>query len=126
MFDNSSLTGEDSNPTDIPSGTNPMTPSQVTQKPGFSKLVIREKKGREIARPQFIQETRENADHKIYMQLSKEAQKGAENKISMIDYSTVGVNSKDDSLFKNNVEVETFISRFERHCISFDMVEFFH
>jgi hypothetical protein len=107
MFDDSpSIT----NLTDRPTGKNPLTPSR---KPGFSKSVIREKQGREIARPQFNCETRETADHKVYMQLSKDAQKGAENKISMIDYLTIGVNSTDDSLFKNNVEVETFVSRFE-------------
>jgi hypothetical protein len=98
------------------------------KKPSFATQVVRDEDECQKARPQFTREDREKASKKSskdYIHIAKEARAGLGTDLSMIDYAKIGMDSKDDSLFKNNLEVETFIVNFELHCIRYDMVEFY-
>jgi hypothetical protein len=98
------------------------------KKPSFATQVVRGEEECKKARPQFTREAREIASKKSskdYIHIAKEARSGLGTDLSMIDYAKIGMSSKDDSLFKNNLEVETFIVNFELHCIRYDMAEFY-
>jgi hypothetical protein len=98
--------------------------------PIFEKVAVRSDDDCKQAEPQVPQATRMQAklkSSKEYVHISEKAQAGTgEAKLSMIDYAKIGVNSQDDTLFESNVEVETFVSNFEHHCINYDMVAFLH
>jgi hypothetical protein len=98
--------------------------------PIFEKVAVRSDDDCKQAEPQVPRATRMQAklkSSKEYVHISEKAQAGTgEAKLSMIDYAKIGVNSQDDSLFESNVEVETFVNNFERHCINYDMVAFLH
>jgi hypothetical protein len=98
------------------------------KKPSFATSAVRDEEECEKARPQFTREERERASKKSskdFIHISKEARSGLDTELSMIDYAKIGITSKDDSIFKNNLEVEVFIINFELHCIRYDMVEFY-
>ena len=94
-----------------------VTPSAPT----FASSRVRNKSQTGSSRPQFTRALRENCQTKDKLSICREATSGAPTKIKKVDYDKVGMKSKDDTLFENNVEVETFITTVERHCVRFDM-----
>jgi hypothetical protein len=98
--------------------------------PMFETSVVRDDHDCKQTEPQVPRAARilaKQNSSKEYVHISEKAQAGTSDaKLSMIDYSKIGTSSKDGSLFESNVEVETFINNFERHCITYDMVEFLH
>jgi hypothetical protein len=96
------------------------------QKIKFASVEVRPAESRRKLPPQFSKEVRAIASSKELMTISDKAQTGTTSKLSMIDYSKIGVDSKDDSLFQNNLEIETFIEKFEIHCGTFEMIELFN
>ena len=105
--------------------TYPVKSTITTTVPGFASTKVRSKQQIGFTRQQFSHTLRESSTTKDKIQICHEVTTGAMIKIKKIDCDQVGINSKDDTLFENNVEVKTFISAVERHCIHFDMAYFF-
>ena len=132
---NSSVAGTTTGPTSSGTYSHPHSASRTatysgkstttTTVPSFASTKVRSKQQIGFTHPQFSRTLRESSTTKDKIQICREATTGATIKIKKIDYDQVGMHSKDDTLFENNVEVETFISAVERHCIRFDMAYFF-
>jgi hypothetical protein len=100
-----------------------------TLPPIFETVAVRTDDNCKQAEPQVpraIHIQAKQTSSKEFILISEKAQKGTEVKLSMIDYAKIGVNSQDDTLFESNVEVETSVNNFKRHCINYDMVALLH
>jgi hypothetical protein len=92
--------------------------------PKFAPTKARTKNIEETTIPQFSREYRNTASTKEKIQISTKACTGAELKLQKVDYARISTSDQDDELLKNNVAIETFIRKFKRHCIRYDMHEF--
>ena len=51
---------------------------------------------------------------------------GCATKIGIVDFENISEESGDDTLYRNNVEVETFITNVESHLNKFDLLMVFY
>ena len=89
----------------------------------FAPKRLRQKTDDDTTIPQFSREYRSLATTKEKIQISQKACTGADQKLRKVDYARISTNDKDDELLKNNLAIETFIRKFKRHCIRYDIHE---
>ena len=75
------------------------------------------------SKAQFSRQMRSKLSVKEKLAMIKEATTGLETKMGKIDHESI--NGSNDEQLENNVEVETFLYKMEKHLLKFDMAKIF-
>ena len=103
--------------------TSPVSPS-ASPSLKFAAAPVRNNKDLESSKAQFTKTMRMSVQSKELMQLSEKAMTGSVEKLDKVDYEKVA-DMKDNTIFQNNVKVETHVSKLKQHAIKFDMEDLF-
>jgi hypothetical protein len=104
------------------SSSKPSPATTVPNKPCFATSAVRNQDEIRATKPQFSRDWRVNASSKERQTFIEKVSQGAPAKMSKVDYVKLNDKPSDNVLFTTNVEVDTFISNFKRHCICYDVV----
>ena len=117
---NAGLTSSNAGRTSSSSTPSPAT--IVPDKPCFALAAVRNHDEIRATKPQFSRSWRVNASSKERQTFIEKVSQGASAKMNKVDFVKLNDKPSDNALFTTNVEVDTFISNFQRHCICYDVV----